>query len=70
MGPAGDVTDGARKRFTVDDHRVASAGWNAARMRVIDETPMAYKDIEAGLDAQRDLVEIVDKLSQVVCVKG
>jgi tRNA-splicing ligase RtcB len=37
---------------------------------VIDETPMAYKQIEAVMHAQRDLVEIVHTLRQVVCVKG
>ncbi|MCC8423185.1 RtcB family protein [Photorhabdus sp. RM157S] len=37
---------------------------------VIDEIPMAYKDIEAVMAAQSSLVEIVHTLRQVVCVKG
>jgi RNA-splicing ligase RtcB len=37
---------------------------------VIDETPAAYKPIDAVMHAQRDLVEIVYTLKQVVCVKG
>jgi tRNA-splicing ligase RtcB len=37
---------------------------------VIDETPAAYKDIDAVMAAQSDLVEIVHTLKQVVCVKG
>ena len=37
---------------------------------VIDETPAAYKPIEAVMAAQADLVEIVHTLKQVVCVKG
>jgi tRNA-splicing ligase RtcB (3'-phosphate/5'-hydroxy nucleic acid ligase) len=37
---------------------------------VIDETPAAYKSIDAVMDAQRDLVDIVHRLRQVVCVKG
>jgi len=37
---------------------------------VIDETPGAYKDIDAVMAAQDDLVEIVHTLRQVVCVKG
>jgi len=37
---------------------------------VIDETPMAYKDIDAVMEAQSDLVEVVHTLKQVVCVKG
>lgn len=37
---------------------------------VIDEIPMAYKDIDAVMAAQSDLVEVVYTLRQVVCVKG
>jgi tRNA-splicing ligase RtcB len=37
---------------------------------VIDETPMAYKDIDAVIAAQSDLIEVVHTLKQVVCVKG
>ena len=37
---------------------------------VIDETPAAYKDIDAVMQAQKDLVEVVHTLKQVVCVKG
>ncbi len=37
---------------------------------VIDEIPMAHKDIDAVMAAQADLVEIVHTLKQVVCVKG
>ncbi len=36
----------------------------------IDETPAAYRPIEAVMAAQADLVEIVHTLRQVVCVKG
>ncbi len=34
------------------------------------ETPGAYKDIDAVMAAQTDLVEIVHTLKQIVCVKG
>ena len=37
---------------------------------ILDEAPKAYKDIGRVMDAQRDLVEIVAELKQVVCVKG
>ena len=37
---------------------------------MIDETPAAYKPIDRVMQAQRDLVEIVHTLKQVVCVKG
>lgn len=37
---------------------------------MIDESPAAYKDIDAVMAAQADLVEVVHMLRQVVCVKG
>ena len=37
---------------------------------VIDESPAAYKDIDAVMAAQNDLVEVVHTLRQVVCIKG
>jgi tRNA-splicing ligase RtcB len=37
---------------------------------VIDEIPAAYKDIDAVMENQKDLTEIVHTLKQVVCVKG
>ena len=37
---------------------------------VLDETPGAYKDIDEVMENQRDLVNIVHTLKQVVCVKG
>jgi tRNA-splicing ligase RtcB len=61
----------ARKRFTVEDHRAATAGVECRKdVDVIDETPAAYKDIDAVMAAQQDLVEIVHTLKQVICVKG
>jgi tRNA-splicing ligase RtcB len=61
----------ARNRFTLADHVKATAGVECRKDReVIDETPAAYKDIDAVMNAQRDLVEIVHTLKQVVCVKG
>ncbi|HEX7235481.1 MAG TPA: RtcB family protein [Gammaproteobacteria bacterium] len=61
----------ARKRFTVEQHAAATEGVECRKdADVIDETPAAYKDIDAVMEAQRDLVEIVHTLKQVVCVKG
>ena len=61
----------AKRRFTVEDHARMTAGVECRKDRqVIDETPAAYKDIDAVMDAQRDLVEVVHTLRQVVCVKG
>ncbi|MGQ0428977.1 MAG: RtcB family protein [Gammaproteobacteria bacterium] len=61
----------ARRRFTVADHVQATADVECRKdPKVIDETPAAYKDIDAVMAAQRDLVEIVHTLKQVLCVKG
>ncbi len=61
----------ARKRFTVTDHRAATEGVECRKDGgVLDETPAAYKDIDAVMAAQGDLVEIVATLKQVLCVKG
>ncbi len=61
----------AKRRFTLQDQVDATAGVECRKdIDVIDEIPMAYKDIDAVMRAQADLVEIVHTLKQVVCVKG
>jgi tRNA-splicing ligase RtcB len=61
----------AKRRFTLEDHRAATEGVECRKDQgVIDEIPMAYKDIDTVMQAQRDLVEVVHTLKQVVCVKG
>jgi tRNA-splicing ligase RtcB len=61
----------AKRRFTLADHANATLGIECRKDEdVIDETPMAYKDIDAVMAAQSDLVEIAYTLRQVVCVKG
>ena len=61
----------AKKQFTVADHVQATRGVECRKDEaVIDEIPMAYKDIDAVMQAQDDLVEVVHTLKQVVCVKG
>ena len=61
----------ARKLITVDEHAKATAHVECRKdAEVVDESPAAYKPIEAVMEAQRDLVEIVHTLRQVVCVKG
>jgi tRNA-splicing ligase RtcB len=61
----------ARKTFTVEDHVKATRGVECrVDAEVVDETPAAYKDIKDVMNAQKDLVEIVHTLKQVVCVKG
>ena len=61
----------AKRRFTRADMERATQGVESRKDEgVIDEIPMAYKDIDAVMHAQRDLVEVVHTLKQVVCVKG
>ena len=61
----------AKRRFSLADHARATEGIECRKdSAVIDETPGAYKPIDAVMEAQRDLVEVVHTLRQVVCVKG
>ncbi|MBI5536523.1 MAG: RtcB family protein [Deltaproteobacteria bacterium] len=61
----------AKKAFTLEDHARATAGVECRKdADVIDETPGAYKSIDAVMHAQRDLVEVLHTLRQIVCVKG
>lgn len=61
----------AKKQFTLADHEAATVGVECRKdADVIDETPGAYKDIDAVMAAQTDLVDIVHTLKQIICVKG
>ena len=59
------------RRFTLEDHERTTRGVECRKDKdVLDETPMAYKDIDAVMNAQRDLVSVVHTLKQFLCVKG
>jgi tRNA-splicing ligase RtcB len=61
----------ARKQFTADDLAAQTAGVECRKdSGVVDEIPAAYKNIDEVIHNQDDLVEVVTKLKQVVCVKG
>ena len=61
----------AKESISLDDHVAATAGVECRKdAGVLDESPAAYKDIDAVMAAQTDLVEVVHTLKQVVCVKG
>ncbi len=61
----------AKRTFSLEEHAKAVQGVECRRdAGVIDETPGAYKSIDAVMAAQRDLVEVVHELKQVLCVKG
>ena len=61
----------ARRRFTMDDFRKAMAGIECRHSaKLIDELPMAYKDIDEVMENSRDLVKVEHTLRQLVNVKG
>ena len=61
----------AKRRITLADHVAATEGIECRKdAGVIDESPAAYKDVDAVMRAQADLVEVVHTLRQVVVVKG
>ncbi|MCD0486131.1 RtcB family protein [Streptacidiphilus sp. ASG 303] len=61
----------AKKRFTTRDLEDQTRGVECRKdSGVVDEIPGAYKPIEKVIEQQRDLVEVVAQLKQVVCVKG
>lgn len=61
----------AKKKYSISDHINATKHVECRKDKnVIDETPMAYKDIDKVMAAQDDLVEVLHTLKQVVCVKG
>jgi tRNA-splicing ligase RtcB (3'-phosphate/5'-hydroxy nucleic acid ligase) len=61
----------ARKRFSTRDLEEQTRGVECRKdSGVLDEIPAAYKNIDQVMAQQRDLVEIVAKLKQFICVKG
>ncbi|WP_149551746.1 RtcB family protein [Streptomyces marokkonensis] len=61
----------AKRRFTVRDLEQQTSGVECRKdSGVLDEIPGAYKNIDQVMEQQRDLVEVVAKLKQFVCVKG
>ncbi|RIX43521.1 MAG: RtcB family protein [Rhodocyclales bacterium GT-UBC] len=61
----------AKRRFSRFDLEAQTAGIECRKDGgVVDEIPAAYKDIDQVMENQRDLVEVVHTLKQVLCVKG
>lgn len=61
----------AKRHFSEADVMAQTAGVECRKdIGVIDELPGAYKNIDAVMAQQSDLVEIVHTLKQVLCVKG
>ena len=61
----------AKRRFSRFDLEAQTAGIECRKDGgVVDEIPGAYKDIDQVMENQRDLVEVVHTLKQVLCIKG
>ena len=61
----------AKKRFTVEDLKVQTEGIVCRKdVGVLDEIPAAYKRIDSVMENQNDLVRVIHKFRQVLCVKG
>lgn len=61
----------AKAKYSLADHIAATKNVECRKdLNVIDETPMAYKNIDKVIAAQTDLIEVVHTLKQILCVKG
>lgn len=61
----------AKKTFSIEDLIQQTEGVECKKdATVLDEIPGAYKSIDQVMNNQKDLVEIVSELKQVICVKG
>ncbi|AWN07802.1 tRNA splicing ligase [Microbacterium phage Hendrix] len=61
----------AKRRFTVEDVERTMVGIEARKDEgVIDEISLAYKNLDEVIVAEKDLVEVVQKLDTILCVKG
>lgn len=61
----------ARKLFSAADMVEQTKGVECDKgTAFVDEIPAAYKDIDQVMENQKDLVEVVHTLKQVLCVKG
>ena len=61
----------AKKTFTTQDLAEQTAGVECRKdAGVVDEIPGAYKDLEAVMAQQQDLVDVVARLRTILCVKG
>lgn len=61
----------AKRKFTLTDLTNATMGVECRKdSGVLDEIPMAYKDIDQVIENQKDLVLVVSVLKQILCIKG
>jgi len=68
---ASAIRTAAKRQFTRSDLEEQTRGVECRKTGgVIDEIPGAYKAIDTVMENQRDLVEVVHTLKQVICAKG
>ena len=61
----------AKKHISVEQHIKDTNGVECRKdSGIIDESPRAYKSLDAVMSAQKDLVSIAHRLKPLVCVKG
>lgn len=61
----------AREKYTVQDLQVETVGIECRKdSGVLDEIPSAYRDLDQVIRAQSELVEPVERLRTLLCVKG
>ena len=61
----------AKKQFTIEDLARETEGVECRKdSGVLDEIPSAYKNIDEVMENQKDLVEVVAQLKQIMCIKG
>lgn len=61
----------AKRHYNLEDLEAQTAGVECRKDQgVLDEIPGAYKDIDQVMENQKDLVEVVAELKQLMCVKG
>ena len=61
----------ARKKFTLEDLVSQTEGVECRKVKeFVDEIPGAYKDIDMVMEQQKDLVDVVAVLKQILCIKG
>jgi tRNA-splicing ligase RtcB len=68
---AGRRMSAAKRAFTVEDLEAQTAGVECRKdAGVLDEAPSAYKDLDAVMAAQAELVRPIHTLKAVLTVKG
>jgi tRNA-splicing ligase RtcB len=61
----------AKKVISLEQHARDTANIECRKdAGILDESPGAYKPLDAVMKAQEDLVEVVHRLKPLVCVKG